>query len=104
MGGLGGSLCVELCAGDWGWPGSSLPSILLKGLEEACACEPPGSADQRNPKGREYLIIMNITFRAEHLPRAGQGSKRFICMGHPCSQQSCEAGYDAHFSDKETEA
>lgn len=51
VGGLGGSLCVELCVGDGDWSGSSLPGILLKGLEEACACEPPGSADQRNPKG-----------------------------------------------------
>ena len=59
-----------LWVGTGDWPGSSLPSILLKGLEEACAREPPGSTEQPNPKGHEYLIIMSITFGAEHSPRA----------------------------------
>lgn len=52
-----------------GWSsglGAPFLGIHLKRPEEARAWEPPGSTDHHSLKGREYLILLSIAFRAEH--------------------------------------
>lgn len=83
---------MELCAGAWGvaW---ELPSrgFSLKGWKRPEPGSLLGLHISTTPKGREYLIIMSITFRAEHLPRGRGSVLSAFCKVPLCSQQSREA-------------